>query len=440
MGVSFFIRTTSNSKKKDVTIRLRLRDGQKVNMFAATPLSVPVEFWNQTAKRNRDKIRDRVEFLERDWYKDQIEGIEKHVKNTYQQLKEEPTPEWLKDTIDQYFHPKKDEKQVCLFEFINKYIESSKNRINPKTGKRIAASTIKKYTTCYNYLIEYSMFKKRSIDFQDIDMNFYTDFIKFLNKKIVNKGKDKDGNQIEETGLAVNTVGKQIAVLKGFMNEATEQCHNTFSGHLNKKFTILTEESDAVYLDEKELDKLVNLDLSTNKRLEKVRDLFLVGCWTGCRFSDFSTITPEQVTNGFLYVQQEKTGAKVVIPLHPVVKSILEKYKGNLPPAPSNQKFNEYIKEVCELAQINDTTSKAVTRGGQRVTSTLKKWELVSSHTARRSFATNLYKSGFPSISIMKITGHTTEKSFLKYIKVTPEEHAKLLAEHWQRINTPQNL
>lgn len=436
MGVSFFVRTASSSKKKDVTIRLRLRDGQKVNMFAATELSVPLEFWNQKAKKNRDKIRDRIEFLERDWYKDQIEGLEKHLKTSYQKLNEVPTPEWLKETIDVYFHPKMEEKQVTLFDFIDSFIESSKNRINPKSGKKIATSTIKKYTTCYHYLIEYSMTEKRSVDFQDIDMNFYADFIKFLNKKIVSKGKDKDGNKIEETGLAVNTVGKQIAVLKGFLNEATEQGFNNFRGHQNKKFTILTEDSDTVYLNEKELDKLFTLDLSSNKRLEKVRDLFLVGCWTGCRFSDFSTITPEQVTKGFLYVQQEKTGAKVVIPLHPVVKSILDKYNGVLPLAPSNQKFNEYIKEVCELAEINETTSKTVTRGGRGVTSVTKKWEFVSSHTARRSFATNLYKSGFPAISIMKITGHTTEKSFLKYIKVTQEEHAKLLAEHWEKINT----
>ncbi|WP_423130635.1 site-specific integrase [Gaoshiqia sp. Z1-71] len=188
-------------------------------------------------------------------------------------------------------------------------------------------------------------------------------------------------------------------------------------------------------MNEKELDILYNLDLVENKRLDRIRDLFLVGAWTGCRFSDFSTIGPDQITNGFLYVQQAKTGAKVVIPLHPVVKAILQKYNGILPDAPSNQKFNDYIKEVGELAGINTPTAKRLTRGGKRITQSFPKWELISSHTARRSFATNLYKSGFPSISIMQITGHTTEKAFLKYIKVTPEEHAHLLAEHWKKFN-----
>ncbi len=437
MKVYFFVRTTAKSKKKDVTIRLRLRDGQKINMFAATSLSIPLNHWNDKGKTCRDKIRDLAIFPEKEWYKDQLEGLEKHVKTAYQQLKEAPTAEWLKETIDTYFRPKQEEqeKPVNLFEFIENFIESSKSRINPKTGKKIAVSTIKKYTTCYHLLAEFSMYKNLSFDFKDIDMKFYTSFVKFLNQKAVHKGKDEEGNDITETGLAVNSVGKHIAVLKGFLNEAAEQGHNSFRGHKSKNFTVLTENADAVYLNEQELDLLFNLDLSGNLRLERIRDLFLVGCWTGCRFSDFSAISPDQITNGFLHVRQEKTGARVVIPLHPVVKSILDKYNGHLPPAPSNQKFNDYIKEVCALALINEETQKSITRGGRRVTASFKKSDLVSSHTARRSFATNLYKNGFPAISIMKITGHTTEKSFLKYIRVTPEEHAILLAEHWQRIN-----
>ncbi len=439
MGVSFFVRTTATNKKADVTIRLRLRDGRKVNMFATTPLHIPLKYWNPKAKNSRDKIRDMVEFLERDWYKDQLEKLQKHVEVNYQRLTDEPTPEWIKETIEVFFMPEKyakDEKPVTLFEFIENYIEASKNRINPNTGQKITPSTLRKYTTCFNLLKKYSEYKSQVFDFKDIDIHFYEGFIRFLNTKDVHKGKDIAGNDITETGLAVNSVGKHIAVLKSFLNEATEQGHNTYTGYKSKRFMVLTEDSDAIYLNEKELDILYNLDLSENQRLDRIRDLFLVGAWTGCRFSDFSTMSPEQVVNGYLYVQQAKTGTKVVIPLHPVVKAILKKYNGTLPLAPSNQKFNDYIKEVGKLAGINETTNKRLTRGGKRITETFPKWELISSHTARRSFATNLYKNGFPAISIMQITGHATEKAFLKYIKVTAEEHAKLLAEHWKKINT----
>lgn len=132
-------------------------------------------------------------------------------------------------------------------------------------------------------------------------------------------------------------------------------------------------------------------------------------------------------------MEQQKTGGHVAIPLHPVFLKIWEKYDGQLPNNISNQKFNDYIKEVCQIAEINATVFKSITRGGRKETTSYEKWQIVSSHTARRSFATNLYLSGFPAISIMKITGHKTESAFLKYIKVTSEEHAKMLMEHWKK-------
>ena len=436
MKVYYFVRTTAANKQKEVTIRLRLRDGRQVNMFAATPLSVPLEYWNNKAKNNRDKIRDRTDFLERDWYKDKLEALEKDLKQNYQRLTGEPTAEWLKTTIDNFFHPEKYEKKpVTLFEFIENYIESSKHRINPQSGKKIAESTLKKYTTCFNYLKEYAQYKKKNVDFKDVDIAFYTGFVKFLNNKVISFKDKETGEEVKKIGLAVNTIGKQIAVLKGFLNQAAEQGINKYTAFKRRGFTIITEEAETIYLNEQELNKLNKLDLSEDKRLDRIRDLFLIGCWTGCRFSDFSTITHDQIRDGYLYVKQEKTGARVVIPLHPVVKSILNKYEGELPPAPSNQKFNDYIKEVCELAGIDESVQKGITRGGRYTAEELPKSKLVSSHTARRSFATNLYKNGFPTISIMKITGHASEKAFLKYIKVTPEEHAKLLAAHWQKFN-----
>jgi integrase len=193
----------------------------------------------------------------------------------------------------------------------------------------------------------------------------------------------------------------------------------------------LAEESESIALTEEELDSLAALNLKDRPALEKVRDLFLVGCHTGCRFSDISQIIPENISGGFIRIRQHKTGQRVVIPLHANVTALIEKYRGVLPTPISNQKFNFELKKIAEMAEINDRTHKAITRGGVRVSKSFQRWELVTTHTARRTFATNLYKSGFPSISIMAITGHRTEAAFLKYIKVTPEEHARKLREHW---------
>ena len=193
-------------------------------------------------------------------------------------------------------------------------------------------------------------------------------------------------------------------------------------------------------MNESELNTLFELDLNMNPRLEKIRDLFLVGCWTGLRFSDFTGIKKENIDGEFIEVETQKTGEVVVIPIHRQVEAIMKRYKGktlnSLPKPISNQKMNEYLKELGQLAGFNETVSESITKGGIKQTVNHPKWELITTHTARRSFATNQYLAGFPSTSIMKITGHRTESSFMKYIKVTPREHANQLRDLWRK-NTP---
>jgi len=201
----------------------------------------------------------------------------------------------------------------------------------------------------------------------------------------------------------------------------------------HKKFTVQEEETDAIYLTEHEISTLYKIDLSKNKKLERVRDLFVFGCYVGLRYSDYSTIKPDNIIKiageDFIKLITTKTKELVIIPCNPIVLEILQKYKDNynsLPRAYSNQKFNDYIKEVCELAELKETG---------RLSTDAKKplFECVTSHTARRSFATNLYLDGYPTIEIMKITGHKTEKSFMKYIKVSKLDAAKRLSAHMKK-------
>jgi len=129
-----------------------------------------------------------------------------------------------------------------------------------------------------------------------------------------------------------------------------------------------------------------------------------------------------------LHVKTIKTAEPVVIPLKHTVIDIIKKYDNNFPASLSNQKMNDYLKEVCALLKcLHVKTSTSITRGGHTVIEQKKKYELVSTHTARRSFATNCYLSKVPSFVIMGITGHKTEKSFIKYIKITPDEKANIL-------------
>lgn len=136
-------------------------------------------------------------------------------------------------------------------------------------------------------------------------------------------------------------------------------------------------------------------------------------------------------------IKIQKTGQHVVIPFHPIVKSIIEKYDGKLPKAYNNSTINSELKHIAKQAEFNSTIIQVRTHGTKRKETIYEKWQLVSSHCARRSFATNLFKQGFPAISIMKITGHKSEKTFMRYIKVTEDEVATMLEQHWHE-NTKQ--
>src|SRR5690606_26463206 len=149
----------------------------------------------------------------------------------------------------------------------------------------------------------------------------------------------------------------------------------------------------------------------------------------GLRVSDFNNLDETDISGKFLRVTTRKTLKPVVIPVHPVVREILES-GFRLSQRLSEQKINSHIKEVCQLAGIQEPVTVTRTQAGKARKRTMPKYELVTTHTARRSAATNMYKAGIPAISIMVITGHTTQKSFMKYIKISEEENAELLANH----------
>ena len=216
------------------------------------------------------------------------------------------------------------------------------------------------------------------------------------------------------------------------MNEAVVRKLTHNLQYKNKRFKTPEENSESIYLSKEEITKIYEKDFSFKPIFEKVRDLFIIGCYTGLRFSDLAAITKDNFIDKKtkLRIKTEKTGELVIIPIHRYVKEILEKYHGKVPESYSNQKMNQYLKNVAELVELNENVQINATKGGIKTSTNYKKWELVTVHTARRSFATNAYLADVPTISIMKITGHRTEKSFLKYIKITQEDNANKLINH----------
>jgi len=315
--------------------------------------------------------------------------------------------------------------KYSFFQFIDKFIIETNQRQNEHTGAKISENTVKMYNQCKRLLKEFNDTKYK-IDFKRINLDFLLDFKEFLNEK----------------QYATNTISKHIITLKTFLNDANERGYYDNMAHKSKRFRAIQVQSETIYLTDKELDLIYKLDLSTKPKLERARDLFLVGCYTGLRFSDFTNIEPENIKGGFIEITTQKTGEPVVIPIHARINEIMAKYEGkyinSLPPAISNQKLNEYLKELCELvptlhAPIDKEQKKnpnTKTKGPKLIKPKMK-FELVSTHTARRSFATNNYNKGISANILMKITGHKTEKSFYKYIRVTPKENAQRLRDLW---------
>ncbi len=343
------------------------------------------------------------------------------------------TKETVKQRVDDYLNPIPDvEKPKTLLDFVRWYIDTCPTRIvrgsKARTGRFISPDTIRRYKTTLNGLEAFAKTYPRTLNFDNIDAHFYKAFIAWLTSR----------------NYATNNVSKYVENVKGFMSAAVDEEFTTNLAY--RKFANMREDADNIYLNETELQRILDVDLSKNVRLDRVRDLFIFASWTGLRFSDFSTLQPEHIKtdesgNHYLDLRQRKTGGRVQIPIvHEAVTQLLTKYNNCLPGGISNQKTNEYLKEICQLANINDRILKHVTKGGKAVVKTedgwgsastgVEKWGLVTTHTGRRSFATNMFKRGMPIYLIMKLTGHKKESEFLKYIKVDAEEVLRMMRQY----------
>ena len=190
------------------------------------------------------------------------------------------------------------------------------------------------------------------------------------------------------------------------------------------------EDGAAVYISSEEVEIIYKLNIK-NKEREVVRDKFVCNCLVGMRYSDFSALTLENVSGRVIVRKTQKTGEPVVVPIHRIVSEILEKYNGNFPVYnKSLQNYNVIVKKICKQAGLTDKVLWERTVGNKIVRKSMKRYELVGSHTARRSFATNAYLAGIQTVRIMMITGHKTEASFFKYIRIGKRENAEILLEH----------
>jgi len=431
--VKAFIRTST--KKDFVNVRFRLTDGRSIQLFHKSDIKVnPNDF-----DEKNEKIKARILFdaKQRKSFDKCIADRKDLITELYiaEHDKNSLNSDWLELAVDKRLHPEKYIVEVdrqhsdTVLSFIKYFVETADKRKDKKTSRLLSPNTKKQYVTTEKHVIGFAEYQgKVDYLFSEINEQFYNEFVEYLTQKeyVIKKKRGEDVNETHRYTL--NSVGKYIRALKVMIAEAKNADADISS------FYVFNEDVDNVYLNETELQQLKAFDFSKFPHLDRVRDWFLILAWTGSRFSDLDKIGKADIKDNTVTFRQKKTNTSVTIPLHPVVNEILLKYNFKMPEVISNQKFNNYIKDVCKLAQIDCNETFTRTVGGKLVTEMKPKYDLVSSHTCRRSFCTNMYLQGLDTLMIRSISGHKTEKSFLKYIKVSQQQHAEMMASKWKEM------
>jgi len=439
---SIYLRLSSKADKTNLQseILIRFKHG-KVDQRAKSNIFVNEGYWDSEKQSIRiptlkgvisEEQKQNVYVLQEQ--QDRLNKLTSFIQTSFLTLDRKVVDaDWLKNLVHDFnFPPQQEEKEqepqvTSLLQAVTSLIESAKsgNRTVRRKETPVVKETIIQYRQVQTILQRYlKLHKKSDIDLSDVNEKFYKSFVQFLYNE----------------GYKLNTVGKHIKNLKAAINALPMAQRVSCEFVEPKKCVKLTEDVDNIYLTEEELESIATVTINT-PYLEKVRDQFLLLAWTGCRYSDLPKLNKSNIhtlKNGgqCFKLEQKKTTAKVVIPIFPATQAILEKYDYEVPKPMSNQPFNRFLKEVAKMAGLNDEVTITHTENNdgsvERVTQSFSKWECVTAHTARRSFATNMYKRSYPTLMIMKITGHKTEKAFLSYIKVSEEENAEKMLAEWK--------
>ncbi len=312
-----------------------------------------------------------------------------------------------------------EEEQATNFnDFITQFIIECESGKRKKKGgtTNVAPGTIKSYKGFQSQFNEYQKMRLRVIDFADLTLNFYNDFRLFLTEK----------------EYSPNTIARMVKICKTICY-AAEQLKLMDATNVRSGFDVIYKDVDNVYLTEERIQELYELDLSNRPAWEKVKDVFVVGCLTGQRVSDYKRINSKMIVtltdgNRYIKLKQEKTGNIVYIPLDYRVDAILNKYNGELPKV-YDQKINDHIKEIGEVLGWTEIVELEEQRGAMEYTAKKRFCDLLKTHTCRRSLATNMQKAGASLSSIMAITGHSSEQQLKSYLKLEESEKSMLAAK-----------
>jgi len=325
-----------------------------------------------------------------------------------------PPPDFFKEYLNKKFKNTSQTDNKGFYDYFDEFIEE----------KRKAGADIKKYNSLINHLKNIEKKLKIKLSYKTFSRKFYQTFIDFF-------------VEIEQTNQTIKD--KHLKALKTFLNWSVFNEYTSINNFSGIKFPYQISVSFEIALTEQEVKRLHDLDLSKNIRLQNVRDIFLLECYTGVRFSDLKKITKDNIKSDELHIFTEKTRENnVVIPLRPEALEIINKYhsKGLELPIKTNQKTNEYIKEIGKIAGMDDTVSWVVLSGRNKTVYKEKRYDKLKTHTGRRTFITTNIERGLTPLQIMSITTHKTYSEFQKYYKPERINIKQQYLTAWSQVKT----
>lgn len=414
--VNFLYRSVKD--KANLVLRLLYRYNGKDHVIGIkTKFEVSKNYWNRQHKLKHTKTIALAR--KQNEVNNELHKIEHHILTAFSSTNPEAINKvWLQTQMEYYYAPPEQHKNIPthLIEYIDFYIDYRSHELKK--------TSVRRFNVIKHKLERFQIFRKRPILIKDINDNFKREFVLYCKMQ----------------RYAQNTIQRELVFIKTFCK------HARFLGlDIHPQLDSLRLDRakvEKIYLSFEELERIEKVDKSKlGKNLENAKDWLIISCYTGQRISDFMRFTDKQirVENGksLLEFTQKKTGKNMTVPLHGKVLEILHKRNGKFPDFISSQRYNNYIKEVCKIAGLIHETegSKKIEIEPQsgiyrKVNGTFEKWELVTSHIGRRSFATNFYGK-IPTTYLIYVTGHSSEAMFLNYIGKSNKDLAMELTNYF---------
>ena len=426
MNIKRNIIFTLESRKKDgvlitenVPIRMRVNFASKRIEFT-TGYRIDATKWNADKQRVKNGCSNKLKQSASEINASLLEYYTE-IQSIFKRFEVEdvmPTPEQIKEAfnalhkpVSEEPKPKKEALPCDFFQVFDDFVEDCGRQSN------WTDSTFEKFAAVKNHLTNF----REGLTFEFFDERGLNDYVGYL----------RDVKEMRNT-----TIGKQLSFLKWFLRWAFKKGVHQNNAYDIYKPKLKSTQKKIIFLTWDELNRLREFKIPFNKQaLERVRDVFLFQCFTGLRYSDVFNLRRSDIKGDHIEVTTVKTSDSLIIELNNHSKAILDKYKDvafeydKVLPVITNQKMNDYLKELAELAGIDEPIRQTYYKGNDRIDDVTPKYALLGTHAGRRTFICNALALGIPPQVVMKWTGHSDYKAMKPYIDITDDIKANAMSK-----------